>query len=315
MNVGCAVSRLIAACGILISSLHNVHSQSVPANWNPLFVPDIDRTSGIVIELLPESQGTNAKSVRRYSWRSGDFVSEAGLADEQAQLQITNIYTASGRVKGRTWEYRKGSLIWHEGQNVYNSTFKGRTAAEVSLLGYLSRGMENEDFATIELAASGAIKGKWHSTSPIQEMVGHIEELGSQVWKLEATTPNRLLRFETQMYFLSNVSAVLPATIKYRQILDSEESQVTERKLLYAVLDRADEEFDPHKRYKPSSVLKMENDVVVGADRSGKLVHFSAERRAKTPGASNVRVLAFGVVAASGVLLWVLRKQVKSKKL
>lgn len=300
-NSGDDVNGLIAISGLLLNLACVAHGQVAQSNSSPLFVPDIGKSSGIVVELLSGSQYTNAIHVRRYSWRSGDFISEVGAVSDAMSLSITNVYSASGRVNNKTWEFSRGALIWHSGQNTYKNTFKGRTAEEVSLLGYFSRGMEIEDFATIQVSAVGDIRGKWHSTQPIQEMLGHIEEAEKQVWKLEAWTPNRLLRFESHMYFSPTVSSVLPATIRYRQILDGEESQMIERKIGYAALDKSDEEFDPHKRYSPSRILKMENDMVSGTNRAGNPVPFASAKYPTTPNDKHWRMVV--CVSAGAVII------------
>lgn len=295
--------------GLLLSLGGDAYGQPVH-KWNPLFVPDVDKSSGIIIELLSRSQDTNWVQVRRYSWNAGDFISEAGLANAKVPTILTNIYSAAGRINKRTWEYAKDTLIWHNGKNAYNNTFKGRTAEEMSLLGLFSKGMEVDDFATIRATVKGDFHGKWHSTQPMQEMIGRIEESSAQEWKLEAWTPNRLLHFVCHMHFVPEVSSALPEIIRYRQILDGEESQVSERRIVYAALDRSDEEFDPQKRYNPSKLLQMENDAVKGRDRAGNLVPFaSAQQPADSKAKKKWAMLLGAGVGSLSILLWLFNRK------
>ena len=288
IRINCYVQCVQLVAVILFFSITNtrVHGDSDVFNLNDaLFFPNLTNSSGILVELtdIASPNQVNRTSVKRYAWNHGQFICENGWIDSNNPNRIDELYSATGQYNDSVWEYSvsKGVLIEHElsvgVRSAYSKTFGGRSAEELFLKKYFAKGFEIDDFTSIKLNPSSTqdFSGEFFSTTPRQKMVGKISRLNATTIRLSAWTTNHLLEFFTDLTYDTNVSAIIPSSIKYKELLDGADSSSGMRRILYASLSPPKEEFNPKVRYTPSNVLKLQNETLIGTNVLGKPIAFA----------------------------------------
>jgi len=279
---------------------------------NVFVLPNLDVTRGVVVELLDFSktnQGGGDFNAIRYAWKNGDFIFEKGMYTSRLSNSLSVVYSARGRFKGKIWEYSKSSLIEHGVSNTYQGTVSGKTAHEINFLQYLAKGMEVDDFETIRVTTNGSFYGKWLSTKPVQLMTGNLEFLDPKKVLLKAWTPERLVQFESEFEYDFTISRIVPASIRFRHIVDGVPSIFRTRKVVFADLNESDAEFDPRLRYNFNRILQMEGDVLSETNGAGKKVVYIKSNPTEPP--SKVRgyfVVLIFLISSIAAFIWLKTK-------
>ena len=302
-----------------ISNLIHASGSGLLRLTDVLSVPNFNETQGVVVEFYDFSKAnqiaTNTNiNAARYAWKNGDFIFENGLYESKSSNRLSIVYSAMGRFKGKNWEYSRNRLIEHGNSNSNERSVARKAAHELNFIQYLSKGMEVDDFATIEVKTNGSFSGKWVSTHPVQLMSGNLVFLGEKRVRLNAWTPDRLLQFESEIEYDFSVSKIIPASIQFRYIFEGVPSSYQVRKVVFVDLKYSDAEFDPRLRYDINRTLQLENDVLSETNGFGKKVVFIASNYTDTP--SRVRrllIISIFFISSVGVFIWLKNKNKNDK--
>jgi len=279
-----------------------------------LSVINFAETRGIIVEITGSTntnQGAtiNDPSAFRYAWKNGDFVFEKGYYITISSNRLSTVQFASGRFQGRFWEYSNGRLIQHGVSNAYEQRFAGKTAEELNLLRYLSKGMEVDDFETIKVKDDGTFSGKWISTQPVQLMSGNFSFIDDKKVSIKAWTPERLIQFESEVEYDYSISKVVPVIIKFRHIVDGEPTSHQVRRVVFVDLDSSDAEFDPRLRYTIEKTLRMDNDIISETNGVGKKIIYVASNKTGPTSRFRQSFSALTIIALSLIILvWIKNK-------
>lgn len=291
-----------------------VSGQQLENNKNVFSVINFVETQGVVVEITGSTntnQGavTNSTSAFRYAWKNGDFVFEKGYYKTVSSNRLSTVQSASGRFQGWFWEYSNGRLIQHGGSNTYEKRFAGKTAEELNLLRYLSKGMEVDDFKTIKVKDDGTFSGKWISTEPVQLMSGNFLFIDDKKVLIKAWTPERLIQFESEAEYDYSVSKAMPVIIKFRHIVDGEPTSYQVRRVVFVDLDSSDAEFDPRLRYTIEKTLRMDSDIISETNGAGKKIIYVASNQTGPQSRFRQSFPALMIIVSSLIILvWIKNK-------
>lgn len=292
----------------LLSGFIHASSSTLVSPKDVFSVPSLAETQGVVVELVGSTntyQGvaiSNAPALR-YAWKNGDFIFEAGSYTSTISNRLSTVRSAVGRFQGRVWEYSKSNLIQHGISNIYEQKFASKTAEELDFLQYLSKGMEIDDFATVEVKTDGTFSGKWLSTQPVQLMSGKLSFIDNGRVILNAWTPGRLVQFESEIEYNYSLSKTIPMSIKCRHIIEGEPSSYQIRRVVFMDANNSDPEFNPRLRYQIEKTLQLENDILSETNGSGKKTVYLTSNQTASPSKFRQSFVLL-IMLASSVLIF-----------
>jgi hypothetical protein len=306
--------NLFLAIYCFFNTVIHVSGRNFENHKDVFVVPNFAETQGVIVEISGASttnQGAeeNNTSAIRYAWKNGDFVFEKGYYTPTLSNRLSTVQSASGRFQGAVWEYSNGRLIQHGRSNTYEKRFAGKTAEELDLLRYLSKGMEIDDFATVAVKSDGTFSGKWLSTQPVQVMSGNISFLDDKKVLLKAWTPERLIQFESEIEYNYSISKNIPILIRFRHIVDGEPTGYQIRRVVFVDLDNSDAEFNPRVRYKIEKTLQMENDIISETNGVGKKIIYITSSQSAPVSKVRQYFLVLMIIAPSFIIfVWLKNK-------